>query len=62
MEQERIEELAEKVLKEGDMKALLELLTYLIKLDKDIQKKIDGLSKLMTQQTKAPKRETPYIS
>lgn len=61
MKQEKLDELMKQAVENSDIAALVELIAYLIKLDKDIEKKLEEL-KSMAKGAPAPKAKTTYIS
>ena len=63
MDDEKLRELMKRASEKDDIPALVELIKYLIDLDKSIMKGIEALKKLGVKQKEAnAKASTPYIS
>ena len=63
MDDEKLKELMKRASEKDDIPALVELIKYLIDLDKSIMKGIEALKKLGVKQKEAnAKASTPYIS
>jgi len=63
MDDEKLKELMKRASEKDDIPALVELIKYLIDLDKSIMKGIETLKKIGAKQKEAnAKASTPYIS